>query len=48
MEHVVPEVGQEAPDFTLRATIGETVMLSQYRGQKNVVLAFYELDWTGT
>ena len=48
MEDTVPTVGQEAPDFTLPATIGETVALAQYRGQKNVVLAFYVLDWTGT
>ena len=24
-----------------------SVTLSQYRGEKNVVLAFYALDWTG-
>ena len=47
MEQRVPEVGQEAPDFTLPATGGETITLSQYRGQKAVVLAFYVLDWTG-
>ena len=43
----VPAVGEEAPDFTLRATGDQTITLSQYRGQKNVVLAFYVLDWTG-
>ena len=32
----------------MTATIGEQITLSQYRGQKNVVLAFYVLDWTGT
>lgn len=42
-----PQVGQEAPDFTLPATTGGTITLSQYRGQKIVVLAFYVLDWTG-
>lgn len=47
MEQVVPEVGQEAPDFTLPATGGATITLSQYRGEKFVVLAFYVLDWTG-
>lgn len=48
--HMVPEPGQEALDFTLEAvTAGVTgpVMLSDYRGRKNVVLAFYVLDWTG-
>ena len=48
MEDNVPVVGQPAPDFTLPATIGETVALAQYRGQKHVVLAFYVLDWTST
>ena len=48
MESDVPSVGQEAPEFDLPATIGERVALSQYRGQKNVVLAFYVLDWTST
>ena len=35
--------------FSLASTcaIGDSVTLSQYRGQKNVVLAFYVLDWTG-
>ena len=47
MQESVPAVGQVAPDFTLPATMGDTVTLSQYRGHKNVVLAFYALDWTG-
>jgi peroxiredoxin len=48
MENSIPAIGEEAPDFTLPATIGEQIRLSQYRGQKNVVLAFYVLDWTST
>jgi hypothetical protein len=48
METDIPAIGQNAPDFTLPATIGDQVMLSQYRGQKHAVLAFYVLDWTGT
>ncbi len=39
-------VGQVAPDFTLPSHNGPKVTLSQYRGGKNVVLAFYPLDWT--
>ncbi len=39
------EVGQQAPDFTLEGSQG-TVTLSQYRGQKNVLLAFYPGDFT--
>lgn len=41
------QVGQEAPDFTLAATKGDKVTLSQYKGTKNVLLAFYILDFTG-
>lgn len=41
------EVGQEAPDFTLRSHLGEDVTLSQYRGQKHVVLSFHVLSFTG-
>lgn len=42
----IPKVGDVAPDFTLPATIEESVTLSQYRGRKNVVLAFYPFDWS--
>ena len=41
------EVGQSAPDFTLRAHNGESVTLSQYRGDKNVVLSFHLFSFTG-
>ena len=41
------EVGDMAPDFTLRSHTGDDVTLSQYRGEKNVLLAFYILDFTG-
>jgi hypothetical protein len=34
------EVGDEAPDFTVQSTSGE-ISLSEYRGEKNVVLALY-------
>jgi peroxiredoxin len=39
-------VGQIAPDFELKSHLGETVRLSSYRGQCNVVLAFFPLAWT--
>lgn len=42
------EVGQEAPDFTLANRDGEDVSLSSYRGQRNVVLIFYPLAFSGT
>jgi peroxiredoxin len=41
------EVGQLAPDFTLPYTRTESAALSDYRGKKKVVLAFYVLDFTG-
>ena len=44
-------VGTIAPDFELPGVIGESRMqfkLSDYRGKKNVVLAFYALDWSPT
>jgi len=42
-----PKVGDKAPDFTLKSTSGEMVSLSQFRGQKNVLLAFFPLAFTG-
>lgn len=40
------KVGDLAPDFTLPGTDGKTYKLSDFRGQKNVVLAFYVLTFT--
>jgi cytochrome oxidase Cu insertion factor (SCO1/SenC/PrrC family) len=41
------KVGDRAPDFSLTDTEGQTVRLSDFRGKKNVVLAFYVLAFTG-
>ena len=41
------KVGQPAPDFALRDTTGKEVKLSDFKGKKNVVLAFYVLAFTG-
>jgi thioredoxin-dependent peroxiredoxin len=41
------KVGVPAPDFTLRATDGNTYKLSDFKGKKNVVLAIYVLAFTG-
>ena len=41
------EVGQAAPDFELAAAGGATVKLSDYRGHRTVLLAFYPKDDTG-
>jgi len=45
--HTSLKVGQPAPDFSLRATDGKTYKLSDFKGQKNVVLAIYVLAFTG-
>ena len=41
------KVGDRAPDFELTDTEGQKVHLSDFRGKKNVVLAFYVLAFTG-
>jgi peroxiredoxin Q/BCP len=41
----VLNVGDTAPDFTLRAIGLKEVSLAEFRG-KNVVILFYPLDWT--
>ena len=41
------KVGDEAPDFTLPSTTGQKVTLSDFRGKKNVVLAFFPAAFTG-
>ena len=43
-----PAIGQAAPDFTLPSTSGESVRLSSFRGQANVLLAFFPLAFTST
>ena len=49
-EGTMPKVGDVAPDFKLKYFDGndlKDVSLSQYRGKKNVVLAFYIFAFTG-
>jgi cytochrome oxidase Cu insertion factor (SCO1/SenC/PrrC family) len=41
------KVGDTAPDFTLPDTAGNQIKLSDFRGKKNVILAFYVLAFTG-
>ena len=37
--------GQMAPDFSATSLSGPVVTLSQFRGEKNVVLFFYRGHW---
>ncbi len=39
------EVGEKAPDFEFRSTMGGKLKLSSLRG-KNVLIQFYVLDFT--
>ncbi len=41
------KVGDAAPDFTLPGTDGKTYKLSDFKGKKTVVLAFFTLAFTG-
>ncbi len=41
------KVGDTAPDFTLRDQNGKQVSLHDFKGKKNVALAFYVFAFTG-
>ena len=41
------KVGDTAPDFTLEDQNGKKVSLHDFRGKKNVALAFYIFAFTG-
>jgi len=40
------EIGNVAPDFSLPSVNEGNITLSQYRGQKKVVLSFHVFDFT--
>lgn len=44
--HMELKVGDKAPDFKLSSTRKEKISLSDYEGKKNVLLAFYPLNFT--
>ena len=44
---MVVDVGDQAPDFELKDQHGAPVRLSGFRGEKNVVLVFYPLAFSG-
>ena len=41
------KIGDTAPDFELSSTAGKKIKLSDFRGKKNVVLAFFPAAFTG-
>jgi peroxiredoxin Q/BCP len=41
------KLGEAAPDFSLPASTGKTVKLSDYLGKQTVVLAFFPKAFTG-
>ena len=41
-----PEVGQPAPEFRLKGPGGQPFTLSEYRGNRNVLLVFYPLAFS--
>ena len=43
-----PQVGDIAPEFTAASTSGSSISLSSFRGNRNVLLAFFPLAFTGT
>jgi peroxiredoxin (alkyl hydroperoxide reductase subunit C) len=43
----VIDVGDEAPDFTLKDQNNEEFTLSSYRGSKAILIVFYPLAFTG-
>jgi peroxiredoxin len=42
-----PNVGEEAPDFTLFTSDRTPITLSSFRGSQNVLLAFFPFAFTG-
>ena len=42
-----PEVGTEAPDFTLKNQDREDVALSSFRGERSVLVVFYPFAFSG-
>lgn len=41
------KIGSVAPDFNLTDQNGDKITLSQYRGEKDVILSWHVFDFTG-
>ena len=44
----MPDLNKAAPDFTLKSSLDKEISLSDFKGEKNVVLTFYPLDFSPT
>ena len=44
---MAPEVGTEAPDFTLKDQNNQEITLSSFRGERNVLVVFYPFAFSG-
>jgi peroxiredoxin (alkyl hydroperoxide reductase subunit C) len=44
---MTPEVGTEAPDFTLKDQNHHEITLSSFRGERNVLVVFYPFSFSG-
>jgi peroxiredoxin (alkyl hydroperoxide reductase subunit C) len=44
---LAPEVGTEAPDFTIKDQNNQEVLLSSFRGHRNVLVVFYPFAFSG-
>ena len=44
---MAPEVGSEAPDFTVKDQNNQAVTLSSFRGERAVLLVFYPFAFSG-
>ena len=44
---MAPQLGSEAPDFTLRDQNNEEVALSSFRGKRNLLVVFYPFAFSG-
>ena len=42
-----PQVGDQAPDFELQGSDGQRYTLSQFKGKKAVIIAFFPKAFTG-
>ena len=45
--NMAAQIGDVAPDFTLPSVSEGDISLSQYKGEKTVVLSFHVFDFTG-